>query len=107
MPDRFPCWVRQWLSRMNHTWFSEKAVRSIPREKRLETLQFIFADGFDSYRDMLKYGSRAQRMAGFWVRAFIRHPSMRWAAERFFRIYFRLASRNNGQREGFRKQVDA
>ena len=30
-----PCWVRQWLSRMNHTWFSEKSVGSIPREMRL------------------------------------------------------------------------
>lgn len=102
-----PCWVRQWLSRMNHTWFSEKSVGSLPREMRLETLKLIFPDGFDVYRDMLKYGSRAQRTAGFWVLMFLKHPSMRWAAERFFRLYFRLAGRNAAQRDGFRRQAGA
>ena len=102
-----PCWVRQWLSRMNYRWFSERAVRTIPREKRLETLKIIFPDSFDVYRDMLKYGSRAQRIAGFWVRMFMEHSSLRWAAERFFRLYFRLAEGNAGDRDGFRRQTGA
>ena len=101
-----PCWTRQWLSRMNYRWFSERAIRTIPREKRLESLKTIFPDGFDTYRDMLKYGSRAQRMAGFWVMMFIKHPSMRWAADLFFRLYFRLAERNSGKRVGFRRAVE-
>ena len=100
-----PCWTRQWLSRMNYRWFSERAIKTIAREKRLETLKIIFPDGFDTYRDMLKYGSRAQRMAGFWVMMFTKHPSLRWASELFFRLYFRLAGQNAPQRNGFCRQV--
>ena len=101
-----PCWIRQWISRMNYTWFSPKAIRQIPREKRLGTLKIVFANGFDSHRAMLKSGSSAQRMAGFWVRAFIRHPSLRWASERFFLFYFRLAERKDTDKNGFRRQID-
>lgn len=101
-----PCWTRQWLSRMNYRWFSEKSLRMIPREKRLETLKSIFANGFDSYRDLLKYGSFPQRMAGYWVLTFIRHPSMRWAAELFFRHYFRYVERKARKRGSFCQQID-
>ena len=89
-----PCWIRQWFSRMNYTWFSPKAQKQISREKRAEWLRFIFEDGFDSYERMMKSGSRGQRLAAFHVRSFAKHPSMRWAADLFFRCYFDLAERN-------------
>jgi len=87
-----PCWNRQWVSRMNYKWFSSKAQKTIPREKRLELLNFIFEDGFDTFDRMTKSGTFPQRAAAFHVRMFVRHPSMRWAAELFFRVYFKLAS---------------
>ena len=101
------CWIQQWLSRMNLKWFHPTAVKALPRERRVETLKTVFANGFDAYRDMLKHGSSAQRIAGLWVRIFVQHPSMRWAAELFFRLYFRLSSKVNSTgdaRDVFRSQ---
>lgn len=92
-----PCWIRQWFSRMNYVWFSPKALNMIPREKRAEWLKFIFEDGFDSYDRMMKYGSLPQRTAAAHVRMFVRHPSMRWYADLFFRIYFKLVNRKAGE----------
>ncbi len=89
-----PCWIRQWASRMNYMWFSAKAQRLIPREKRAEWLNFIFEDGFDSYCRMMRSGSFPQRAAAFHVRLFVRCPSLRWASELFFRCYFKLVNRN-------------
>lgn len=85
-----PCWNRQWISRMNYWWFSPKAQKEIPREKRVEWLSFIFADGYDSWRSMIRYGSRPQRIAAFLVQMFVRHPSMRWIAELYFLLYFKV-----------------
>ena len=88
-----PCWIRQWLSRMNHTWFSMKAQKMIPREKRVEWLKFIFKDGFGSYDRMMKYGSFPHRVAAFHVRLFVKYPVLRGYSELFFQVYFRLAYR--------------
>ena len=88
-----PCWIHQWISRMNYTWFSPKALKQIPRAKRAEWLEFIFEDGFDSHRRMLKSGSLPQRMAAWHVRLFVRHPSLRWAAENYFRLFFMVMER--------------
>ena len=88
-----PCWIRQWISRMNHTWFSMKAQKKIPREKRVEWLKFIFKDGFGSYDRMMKYGSFPHRVAAFHVRLFVKYPVLRGYSELFFQVYFRLAYR--------------
>ena len=79
---------------MNYMWFSPKAQRLIPREKRAEWLKRVFEDGFDSYCRMMSGGSLPQRVAAWHVRMFVKHPSLRWAAELFFRCYFRLLSRH-------------
>lgn len=98
-----PCWIRQWLSRMNLRWFHSRSLREISRDKRVETLCYIFEDGFDAYRDMLKSGSVPQRIAGFFVRMFVLHPSMRWASELFFRFYFLLTEVIMAQDASIRK----
>ncbi len=74
-------------------------VRNIPREERLEWLNFIFEDGFDAYDRMMKFGSLPQRAAAFHVRMFVRHPSLRWAAEQFFVVYFKIVLRKGGSSE--------
>ena len=95
-PHVVPTWIRQWFSRLNFRWFSPNAQKMIPRAKRAEWLDFIFADGFDSYCDMLKYGSLSQRVTAFHVRMFVKHPSLRWAADLFFRFYYMLVLRKSG-----------
>ena len=100
------CWCRQWISRMNYKWFSPTAIREIPRERRLETLRTIFADGFDTHRDILKYGSFAQKISGAMIRAFVRHLSMRWISELFFRCYFGVLEVSPNHRNEFRSAIN-
>jgi hypothetical protein len=90
-----PCWIRQWISRLNFRWFFPENINLIPREKRLEWLQFVFEDGFDSYNRMMKYGTVLQRMAAFHVRLFVKCPALRWYAELFFRLFFMFVEKNS------------
>lgn len=85
------CWARYWVSRFLYFWFEPKNMRSIPRERRLETLNIVFSDGFDDFNLMLKYAGRSKRIMGWWARVFIRYPALRWLAELFFRCYFGLS----------------
>ena len=84
-------WGRKWTGWIFYFWFDPEKVRKIPRTRRIETLAALFADGFGDFGVLMKSLPRARRMAGWWVRAFVRHPVLRGAAELFFRIYFRLA----------------
>lgn len=95
-----PYWIRQWFSgtkRMNYAWFSPMVQKQIPLEKRVESLSFIFEDGFDTYNRMMKHGSFPQRIAAFHVQMFVKHPSLRWFAELFFRVYFSIADWNRAE----------
>ena len=85
------CWSRQWVSRFLYFWFEPRNVRSIPRERRLETLNILFSDGFDDFNLLLKYAGRSKRLLGWWVRVFVRHPALRGLAEQFFLCYSGLS----------------
>ena len=91
-------WGRKWTGWMFYFWFAPEKVRKIPRARRVETLTALFADGFGDFAVLLKFLSRARRMAGWWIQAFVRHPALRGAAELFFKAYFLLADarRNTG-----------
>jgi len=84
-------WGRKWTGWMFYFWFDPENVRKIPRARRVETLTSLFAEGFDDLGVLMKSLPRARRMAGWWVRAFVRHPVLRGAAELFFRLYFHIA----------------
>ena len=84
-----PYWNRQWLSRMNYWFFSPKAQKEIPCEKRVEWLNFIFEEGFRSYDSMMKFGSLPQRTAAFFVRLFVKYSFLRRSADLFFQLYFK------------------
>ena len=84
-------WGRKWTGWIFYFWFDPENVRKIPRARRTETLTALFADGFGDFGVLMKSLPRTRRMAGWWVRAFVRHPALRGAAELFFRAYFRLA----------------
>jgi len=84
-------WGCKWTGWIFYFWFDPAKVAKIPRARRVETLKELFADGFNDFLVLAKPMSRARRTAGWWVRAFVRHPALRGAAELFFRVYFLLA----------------
>ena len=96
------CWVRQWVPRFYYFWFNPDNQRGIPRERRLETLNIVFADGVGDFKALLKHAGRIKRIAGWWVRAFVRHPSLRFWADLFFRCYFRLSGMKTSRTSDFR-----
>ena len=85
------CWSRHWITRFLFFWFMPQNIRTIPRERRLETLNIVFSDGFEDFDLLLKYAGRSKRLTGWWVHAFVRRPAMRWLVELFFLCYFRLS----------------
>ena len=100
------CWSRQWVSRFLFFWFEPRNVRTIPRERRLETLKIVFAEGFDDFNALLNGAGRSKRLAGWWVRMFVRRPALRLPAEWFFRCYFRLSELKNSKRSDFRTRIE-
>ena len=85
------CWARQWISRFLYLWFMPQSIRAIPRERRLETLNILFSDGFCDFNVLLKYAGKGKRLMGWWARVFVRCPALRWLAEQFFLCYFWLS----------------
>jgi len=91
-------WARAWCTILFIKWFSRDFVREIPRRERLETLKIIFADGFGDFDALLRATGRKRRMAGYWVKFFVRHPRLGWCAEQFFlRAYFPLLKLKTGK----------
>lgn len=84
-------WGNKWISWICYFWFAPENVRSIPRARRVETLVSLFAGGFDDFNTLLHCTPLAKRTAGRWVCAFVRHRTLRGAAELFFKAYFRLS----------------
>ncbi len=89
-------WGRQWLSWLFYFWFEPNNVKRIPRQKRLETLQAVFSDGFDDFSLLLKEASFPKRFAGWWVNTFVKHPSLRAMSECFFKVYFAMSNVRKG-----------
>ena len=88
------CWAREWIAWL-FDWFYEWNVSKIPREKRRETLNVLFADGFDDLEKLARNASFHRRIAVWWVKLFARHPSCSWMSELFFKWYFRFAEMKN------------
>ena len=85
------CLGRSWTSWMFFCWFDPNQVKKIPRNDRLQTLNYVFSDGFDDFKLLLRGASFPRRVACWWMRAFVRRPSLRYMAELFFRLYFFLS----------------
>ena len=93
------CWARHWVSRFLYFWFDPQNISSIPRERRLETLNILFSDGFDDFNLLLRYVGAGKRIAGWWARAFVRCPVLRGSAELFFRCYFRMVGTKESKKK--------
>lgn len=87
------CWMAAWPTQIFLKWFHPAIVRGVSRPKRLETLQLLFADGFGDFNKLIRGASLKRRMAGWWIRAFVKRPCLRTAAELFFSAYFALSSK--------------
>jgi len=87
-------WAHTWLTIVFLRWFHPTAVRLIPRKRRLETLNVLFAHGFGDFNSLLKSTRLPRRIAGWWARAFMTMPMLRWAAEKFFSVYFTLSNQS-------------
>ena len=91
-------WARAWISILQIKWFSLDFVRDVPRRERLDSLKQMFDKGFGDFNTLLRHASRARRIAGWWIRAFVRYPFLRLGAELFFtRLYFPLLERRRGR----------
>ena len=71
-------------------WFGALFVRSIPRAERMETLKIVFADGFADFDALQSAATSRRKVAGWWVKMFVRHPWMRPMAEWFFNWFYFL-----------------
>ena len=87
-------WASQWIPCMFYFWFDPQNVKAIPRKLRVETLKLLFENGFGNFNLLLNHAPLSKRMACKWVRAFVRHPFARTAAELFFALYFHLAKKH-------------
>ena len=85
------CWARQGLPWIFYFWFTPEKIKSISREKRMETLEILFDGGFADFDLLVGTASKSKRIAAWWVRVFVKYPAMRILAECFFRLYFLLA----------------
>ena len=102
-----PCWVRQWIPRMISLWFLPSNLDRIERSRRVETLQQMFPDGFDSFDSLMKYADPTKRIMGWFLRLFVRHPACRWTSEQFFRLYYTLCEMRGRRKKSFRTPVCA
>ena len=89
-------WGRKWTGWIFYFWFDPANLRAIPRARRVETLEAVFAGGFGDFDRLVRPLPRARRVAAWWVRKFVRRPAMRGAAELFFMAYFRLSNIQRG-----------
>lgn len=87
-------WARHWFTWLYWYWFAPRVIAGTPRKKRRETLQKIFTDGFADFDALARHGTHTRRIAGFFMKLFVRHPSLGWLSDFFFRrIYFPASTR--------------
>lgn len=87
-------WAKSWISRqMVCKWFRPAVLDAIPRTRRADTLHALFADGFAAFDRLRHAGDMKTRIAGWWIKLFVRHPAMRGCAELFFRTYHNALQR--------------
>lgn len=89
------CWGHSWTSWILYLWFAPVRIKSIPRAERLAALELLFADGFEDFKSILRGAPLHRKIACWWFCTFVRHSSLRSAAELFFQIYFAIVLQKN------------
>ena len=81
-------WGRHWLTWIFYYWFASRAIHGTPRNRRRETLQAMFANGFCNFNLLCRASTLPRRVASLFIKLFVRHKSLAWLADAFFlRIY--------------------
>lgn len=87
-------WARHWLKWLYWYWFAPQAIAGTPRRRRRETLQNAFPEGFADFDALARHGTRPRRIAGGFMKLFVRRPSLGFLADFFFRrLYFPASAR--------------
>ena len=81
-------WARHWLTWLTYYWFSPRAIRETPRQRRRETLAKAFPGGFAAFDALMRASTRARRVAGWHVKLSLRHPRLAWWTDFFFRRFY-------------------
>ena len=81
-------WARHWLMWIFYRWFSTRAMVGTSRKYRLEMLRQAFAKGFADFDALVKATTLPRRVAAYFVELFVRHPSLAWLADVFFRFVY-------------------
>ena len=82
---------RSWIALLRNKWFGPTSIATIPRSRRLDTLQLMFGDGFGDFLALLSAAPPSRRIAGYGVVLFVKFPMLRGAVERFLGAYGKLA----------------
>ena len=92
-------WARHWLTLLYYYWFAPRVIANTPRQRRIETLRALFADGFGGFDELTRHSTLPRRVAAPFVKLFVRHPSLAWLADFFFRcVYYPLVGLRDGLR---------
>ena len=90
-------WAKHWLTWICHFWFGTRVIRRTPRQKRLETLRFLFQDGFGDLDAIMYAATFPRRVACWFAKMSVRHPKLGWLADLFFRcVYHPLVGMRDG-----------
>ena len=94
------CWARLWIDLLYHYWFGQKAVKTVPRQKRRETLKLLFADGFGPLHLLAANTTLARRSLIFLVQLYLLCPLLALPIEQFFlKIAFPLTRIKNRNKQ--------
>ena len=85
-------WAKSWISEINFEWFWPSHINRVSRQRRVETLKSLFADGFGALSVLDAANSMARRMTVKWMQIFVTRPALRWLSETLFRLYFTIIS---------------
>ena len=85
------CWRAQWLPWIFYFWFAPASVRTIPAERRHETLSILFPNGFGDLDRLLVGAPLSKRIAASWVKAYVRFRAARPMVKLLFAAYFALS----------------
>lgn len=88
-----PPWAKHWFTWLYYYWFAPRVIRGTPRARRLETLRAAFPGGFDDFDALDRASTASRRLAGRFLKLFLRHPRLGWLSDLFFRYaYFPLSA---------------
>ena len=95
------CWARLWIDLLYDDWFRKKAVQTVPRQKRMETLKIMFSNGFGNLKKLAANTTLPRRSLVYLVQLYVQCPLLAWPIEQLFiRVAFPLAYLKNGNRSG-------